>query len=428
MDELTGAAGQAAVKINRKWLLILVVALLILLGVLLVALPGNIAVYQMYWGKENIQNLFYEDLGLSFAWSSFIAVVAAFFYALAWMPLSLWTLRVSVWRFDNRQLLVAFGCWVLVYGHVPLMHALFGTDVCFNQRTGVPIKWYVENANGDITLFDSGGFDTITRVEKRPVKPEICAQFARQKNNATPRKITADISEIKFFDSATGRPRVWYSMAPGGKFDLFDSNGFNPVTSESLFPVTQEIVREIIDQATKEADEKKRAETKRLEDVEKAARTRAAEESRRGDDEARRQKPDKAQQDEASKRREAQDRRRETEDVPKPSYRYWRSGTGAVVEYVQSGSSITLVFVKPSQANVQRGVVPGSRAFAGTFVGSGNRVSGTAIGYVQPGCTVEVQSTLTVEANQLIQQNEGSGAACGFPLFNPTTIVLTPAN
>lgn len=84
---------------------------------------------------------------------------------------------------------VAFASWMLVYGHAPLLHALLGTDACVNQRTGAPLKWYIESADGEITLFDSGGYDSASGVEKRPATPEICAAFARQKVNARPRRI-----------------------------------------------------------------------------------------------------------------------------------------------------------------------------------------------------------------------------------------------
>ena len=98
------------------------------------------------------------------------------------------------------------------------MHALLGSDACFNQRTGAPMKWYVEGPNGDITLFDSGGYDTVTRVEKRPVTPEICAIFARQKVNSRPRRITANVREIDFFDRNSGRARVL--VLQGGGWEL----------------------------------------------------------------------------------------------------------------------------------------------------------------------------------------------------------------
>jgi hypothetical protein len=141
------------------------------------------------------------------------------------------------------------------------------------------MKWYVEGPNGDITLYDSGGYDTVTRVEKRSVTPEICATFARQKTNATPRRITTNVSDIQFFDPNSGRARVWYSKAANGTYELFDTRGFNPATSEPLLPVTKEVVAEIMTRVAKETEDRKRiegVEAKKRAEAEQA-RNRAAE-------------------------------------------------------------------------------------------------------------------------------------------------------
>ena len=246
MDRLavspSGGAGP-----SRRWKWIVGIVLSLLVGVVVVLFLGRIeAVYQLYWGRDQLRRLFYEDVGLSDAWSSFIAVVGSFVYALAWVPLSLWTWRLLAWRFNAHQLATAFACWVLIYGHVPLVHALLGSDACFNQRTGEPLKWYVQEPNGDIALFDSGGFDTARATQKLPVTPAICSAFARQKVNGRPHLITADVHSIEFFDPNNGRPRVWYSKAQDGSFALFDASGFNPSTGEKLTPITKDIVVEIM--------------------------------------------------------------------------------------------------------------------------------------------------------------------------------------
>lgn len=229
---------------RRRWVWIAVlVSALLLAAIAAYGFDRIIAVYQLYWSSRNIERLFYEDLGLSRSWSSFIAVVGSFFYGLAWVPLSLWTYRVLIWRFNSLQFFLAFGCWVFVYGHVPLLHALLGADACFNQRTGAPMKWYVQDANGRINLFDSGGFDPVTQAEKRPVTPAVCSETA--KLSSVPQQISAEIDIIEFFDPVSGRARVWYYKASDGNFELFSSSGFHPRTGEALRPVTKEIATEI---------------------------------------------------------------------------------------------------------------------------------------------------------------------------------------
>lgn len=205
----------SAPRSNWKWIAIATAAILFFILILVLAFFGRVvAVYELLWGKASIERLLYEDIGLSQSWSAFIAVVGSFFYALAWVPLSLWTYRILAWRFSARQFTVAFLCWAFVYGHVPFLHAMLGTDACFNQRTGAPQKWFIEASDGQITLFDSGGYDVISGSEKHPVTSKICSAFARQKANAGPRKVTGNVRELEFFDAISGRPRIWYHLGP----------------------------------------------------------------------------------------------------------------------------------------------------------------------------------------------------------------------
>jgi hypothetical protein len=153
-----------------------------------------------------------------------------------------------VWRFNASQLAVAFLCWVFVYGHVPFLHAVLGTDTCFNQRTGEPTKWYVQDTDGRLVLFDSPGFDSATGVAKQPVTTQICTAFASQKKNNRPRRITVDARQIEFLDPYTGRARVWYARSDDGSYELFDALGYHPATSEPLRAVTKEVVSDMVKQ------------------------------------------------------------------------------------------------------------------------------------------------------------------------------------
>ncbi len=105
--------------------------------------------------------------------------------------------------------------------------------------------------------------------------PEICTTFARQKANGRPRRITASVREIEFFDPNSGQGRVWYSKAADGSYELFDSGGFNPVTSEPLMPVTKEIVADIMARAEKGAEDTRLREEARQREEAKVARQQA---------------------------------------------------------------------------------------------------------------------------------------------------------
>jgi hypothetical protein len=118
-----------------------------------------------------------------------------------------------------------------------LAHALLGADVCFNQRTGEPLRWYVVRRDGEVQLFDSGGFDPILGAEKRPVTPEICEFFSKQKNGTRSKWITGYLPSVKLIGSQ-GETRVWYHNGSDDTIELFDGPGFDPITRESLAPVT----------------------------------------------------------------------------------------------------------------------------------------------------------------------------------------------
>jgi hypothetical protein len=324
MERLAVPSGQESSRFFRKTLWAVAVAGAVIIGLaFILGLPRFIALYELYWSQSNIQKLFYEDLGLSQSWSSFIAVVGSFFYPLAWVPLTVWTYRVLLWRFNASQFSLAFVCWVFVYGHVPLVHALLGTDTCFNQRTGEPTKWFVQDADGRIVLFDSGGFDTATGVAKQPVTTQICTAFNRQKKNDRPRRITADVRQVEFFDATTGRPRVWYARTGNGPFELFDSRGYHPVTSEALLPVTKEVVAEIMkrqadeEAARKRADEELKQALRRADEQRKQANAealrRAEEERKQAEAEAARRAEEERKQAEAEAARRAEEERKQAE-------------------------------------------------------------------------------------------------------------------
>lgn len=49
-------------------------------------------------------------------------------------------------------------------------------------------------------------------------------------------------SKNVYFDPATGNPRMYYSIGVDGKYKLFESDGFDPQTGDTLKPVTREII------------------------------------------------------------------------------------------------------------------------------------------------------------------------------------------
>lgn len=223
-------------------------AAFVLFGLALVLAPRLVGLYWLYWGSGFFEKLFYEDLSLPQAWSSALAVVASFLYALASVYLLGWTAwRALALKAGPREVATAFASYVFIYAAPHVAHgaadAWLNPGVCFNQRTGAPIKWYVVLSGGRVILHDSGGFDKFGN-QKEPVTQEICEVFDQQSTGRWPRQLSQDSRAVEFYNPSTGDPLVWYSRGRGGTLKLFDSPGFDPQTSQLLKPVTAEIVGE----------------------------------------------------------------------------------------------------------------------------------------------------------------------------------------
>ena len=225
------------------WILMAIAAVIAIL-VLIFFARGLIAVFNSYWSFGGIKRVLYQDLGVSDALSSVLATAMAFFEGLVWLPLIAWPFRVLRRKFTWAQTALAFVCWIAAYGTVPILHAAFGRDVCFNQETGTAEKWYVIR-DGKVLLFDSPGFDSFG-VKKTTVTPDICRIHAQQERGIGAKAITDLPSSIQFFDNSTGLARVWYDRAPDGTIHLFDAPGYDPSSGTVLAPVTKDVVDEIL--------------------------------------------------------------------------------------------------------------------------------------------------------------------------------------
>jgi hypothetical protein len=188
----------------------------------------------LFWGYAELKKLIFEELGVqSDAWASFFALIGSFISAVAWGPMVWWTARVVYGGFKFWKTTIALALWLLVYGHKPFLRAVLGSEVCYNQRTGQPLKWYVVQPGGQITLYDSPGYDA-SGTAKRPVTQQLCRGIEAQKRGVKPKLITEDARLVKFFDEVSGLPRVWYYKPTSGEFELFDAEGIHPNVGEAL--------------------------------------------------------------------------------------------------------------------------------------------------------------------------------------------------
>lgn len=251
------SATRLGVNFRRLGMGLLVMLAAVALLIFLYFAPRAFAIYQLYWSQSGIRSLLHDELGFSEAWSSFIAVVFSFFYALAWIPLIGWTVHILGWNFNWKQFGLAFVCWIVAYGHSPLAHAVLGQDICFNQRTGHPLKWYVIRSNGEVQLFDSGGYDPQLGQEKLPVTSEICSIHQNQLRGVTTKRILGNLSDVKLVGSRS-ETRVWFYETTEGTIELFDSPGFHPKTHALLTPVQASNEREIKERISAALDQQRK--------------------------------------------------------------------------------------------------------------------------------------------------------------------------
>jgi hypothetical protein len=111
----------------------------------------------------------------------------------------------------------------------------------FDLRTGEPIVWYWRDKDGRVELFNLMGFHPESGEELQPVNAEVIKAFKDQtQRKISPPQRIVDIEGYILFDSATGRPRVWFWRGPNGEYEFFDNPGFNPTTGEALKQFTSE--------------------------------------------------------------------------------------------------------------------------------------------------------------------------------------------
>jgi hypothetical protein len=118
-----------------------------------------------------------------------------------------------------------------------------GDPTFFDPRTGEPIVWYFKSKDGSIELFDLMGFHPDSGDELVPVTKDIAQAWKRQVaeiKRHVPKRI--DPESFVFFDPRNGNARAWYWKSADGKYEFYDSLGFEPTSGEPLKVVTRDIV------------------------------------------------------------------------------------------------------------------------------------------------------------------------------------------
>jgi hypothetical protein len=116
--------------------------------------------------------------------------------------------------------------------------------VFFDPRSGEPIVWYYKNKENSIEIFDLMGFHPDTGEELLPITRDVAEkwkeQFAESARHIP--KLITDPDRYVFFDSLNGQARAWFWLDANGRYEFYDSAGFQPQTGDKLQLVTREIV------------------------------------------------------------------------------------------------------------------------------------------------------------------------------------------
>ncbi len=121
--------------------------------------------------------------------------------------------------------------------------------VFFDPRTGEPIIWFWISKSGEIKIFNLMGFNPENGEELKPVTGDVVETYKGQVDkhqkeferlNRPPQKI--DPNTYSFFDSATGKPQVWYWRGPNGDYVFFDNQGFYPPTGDELKVINKDVI------------------------------------------------------------------------------------------------------------------------------------------------------------------------------------------
>jgi len=114
----------------------------------------------------------------------------------------------------------------------------------FDPRSGEPIVWYYKPADNNIEIFDLMGFHPDTGEELIPITREIAEQWKKQVGEIARRvpKLIVEPDKFTFFDPRNGQARAWYWLGANGRYEFYDSPGFQPQTGDKLQLVTREVV------------------------------------------------------------------------------------------------------------------------------------------------------------------------------------------
>jgi len=110
-------------------------------------------------------------------------------------------------------------------------------------------KKYCADTPEGISVSDSAGQDPVYGTQFKPCSAGQIELLRNGSNQVAPRELRiSNPARYPWFDSVTGGPRVWYAQDANGHYRFFNRAGVDPTTGHALQPITEDVVRQVMQQ------------------------------------------------------------------------------------------------------------------------------------------------------------------------------------
>jgi len=183
---------------------------------------------------------FYDNYGLSEAWSSSLAIVVA-----ALVVANTWFIIAAV--FFGWHKLLALAATVVIAVAAAALFEYRSADQCFHRRSGAPLCTLYRAADGTLVVrrTDAAAPPATWRPVRVASADDVVRYGATKEDRDRRKPKRLDIAscgrDTQFFDSETGEVLVYYVLREGA-YEFFSAPGFHPVTAEQLRPVDKSAI------------------------------------------------------------------------------------------------------------------------------------------------------------------------------------------
>ena len=104
------------------------------------------------------------------------------------------------------------------------------------DQTGAALKYCSPRPDNTLFCWTTPRYRSITQTKLVPMSSDVAAVEFRRDKGLVPRPITRPLTDVVFFDSLTGQPKVWVHENDDGCFDMYDNSGMDPQSGGAAIP------------------------------------------------------------------------------------------------------------------------------------------------------------------------------------------------